>query len=90
MTHPMKCVSFSFFQDGYCHSKNITEKVKLSGFVNVPPNDVNALKIAIAKHGPISISIDASHRTFSFYAHGVYYDPTCGKFFSFSFEVKLQ
>lgn len=51
---------------------------KITGFVNVTPRSVDALKIAIAKHGPISIAIDASHKTFSFYSHGVYYDPTCG------------
>lgn len=31
--------------------------------------------MAIFKHGPISVAIDASHRTFSFYANGVYYEP---------------
>lgn len=41
--------------------------------------DANALKVAVVKHGPISVAIDASHRTFSFYANGVYYDPKCGK-----------
>ena len=51
----------------------------MTGFVNVKSGDPNALKIAIAKHGPVSISIDASHKTFSFYSNGVYYEPSCGK-----------
>ncbi|XP_017887967.1 digestive cysteine proteinase 1 [Ceratina calcarata] len=65
-------------QDGYCHVDNTTLIVKITGFVNVTPGDPEAMKIAIAKHGPISISIDASHKTFSFYSHGVYYEPSCG------------
>jgi len=55
----------------------------ITGFVNVTPRNVEALKIAIAKHGPISVAIDASHKTFSFYSHGVYYDPVCGKIYKF-------
>ncbi|XP_012224399.2 digestive cysteine proteinase 1 [Linepithema humile] len=66
-------------QDGYCHiNNNLTLTAKITGYVNVTPNNVNALKIAIAEHGPISIAIDARLKTFSFYANGVYYDPTCG------------
>ncbi|XP_011499538.1 PREDICTED: digestive cysteine proteinase 1 [Ceratosolen solmsi marchali] len=65
-------------QDGYCHISNVTQIAKLKGFVNVKPADINALKLAIFKHGPISVAIDASHKTFSFYSNGVYYEPSCG------------
>lgn len=65
-------------QDGYCHINNVTLTAKITGFVNVKSGDPNALKIAIAKHGPISVAIDASHKTFSFYSNGVYYDKNCG------------
>ncbi|CAK9805575.1 Counting factor associated protein D [Anthophora plagiata] len=65
-------------EDGYCHIDNVKKTGKITGFVNVTSGDVNAMKIAIAKHGPISVAIDASHKTFSFYSHGVYYDSTCG------------
>ena len=40
--------------------------------------DETALKVAIAMHGPIAVGIDASHRSFSFYANGVYFEPQCG------------
>lgn len=72
---------FFYSKDGYCHVNNVTLTAKMTGFVNVTPRDPDALKVAIAKHGPISIAIDASHKTFSFYSHGVYYDPACGEFF---------
>ncbi|XP_003494144.1 digestive cysteine proteinase 1 [Bombus impatiens] len=65
-------------QDGYCHINNATVTAKITGYVNVTSGDANALKVAIAKHGPISVAIDASHKTFSFYSHGVYYDESCG------------
>ena len=51
----------------------------MTGFVNVTSGDLDALKAAIAAHGPISVGIDASHRSLSFYANGVYYEPNCGK-----------
>ncbi|XP_014231690.1 cathepsin L isoform X1 [Trichogramma pretiosum] len=65
-------------QDGYCHVKNVTQIAKLKGFVNVKTGDIDAMKLAIFKHGPISVAIDASHKTFSFYSNGVYYEPSCG------------
>ncbi|OXU23840.1 hypothetical protein TSAR_007465 [Trichomalopsis sarcophagae] len=65
-------------QDGYCHIKNVTQIAKLKGFVNVDTNNVDAMKLALFKHGPISVAIDASHKTFSFYSNGVYYEPACG------------
>jgi len=64
--------------DGYCHADNATKAVKITGYVNVTSGDEDALKLAIFKHGPISVAIDASHKTFSFYANGVYYEPKCG------------
>lgn len=64
-------------QDGYCHSDNVPKVAKISGFVNVTSNDPNAFKIALVNNGPLSVAIDASHKTFSFYSHGVYYEPEC-------------
>lgn len=61
-------------QDGYCHVNNVTLVASIKGWVNVTSNDQNAMKMAILKHGPISVAIDASHKTFSFYSNGVYYD----------------
>ncbi|CAH1773564.1 unnamed protein product [Owenia fusiformis] len=65
-------------QDGMCRSRNVTSTVKVTNYVNVTSGDEAALKMAIAKHGPISVAIDASHKSLSFYANGVYYEPECG------------
>lgn len=54
--------------------------------MNVTSGDPNALKVALAKHGPISIAIDASVPTFTFFSNGVYYDPKCGKLYTLKNE----
>lgn len=64
--------------DGYCHFNQETASVQLTGYVNVTPYDVLALKTALLNEGPISIGIDAAHKSLVFYANGVYYEPTCG------------
>lgn len=45
--------------------------------MNVTSGSNEALRVAIAKHGPISVSIDAGHKSLSFYSYGVYYEPQC-------------
>ncbi|XP_074042296.1 digestive cysteine proteinase 1 [Leptinotarsa decemlineata] len=65
-------------QDGYCHADKVSKVAKITGWVNVTTNNENALRLALVNHGPISVAIDASHRTFSFYSNGVYYDKECG------------
>lgn len=64
-------------QDGFCHvnDKNVTLVAPITGWVNVTSGSHNAMKVALLKHGPISVAIDASHKTFSFYSHGVYFEP---------------
>ena len=64
--------------DGYCHFSNISIGAQLTGYVNVTPYDVLALKTALVNEGPISIGIDAAHKSLVFYANGVYYEPDCG------------
>jgi len=64
--------------DGNCHFGEVTPTVQLKGFVNVTSGDLNALKVALYKYGPISVGIDAAHPSLSFYSHGVYYEPKCG------------
>jgi len=65
-------------QNDYCHFKRagVINGAQLSSYVNLTGEA--ALMDAIANVGPISISIDASLKTFDFYQSGVYYDPACG------------
>lgn len=63
--------------DGMCHDKDVNKVVQISGFYNVTPHNPEALKHAIYNYGPVTVAIDASRPTFTFYSHGVYYDESC-------------
>ena len=52
--------------------------LQIQNYVNVTSGDLDALKVAIAKHGPVSVGIDAAHKSLSFYSDGVYFEPECG------------
>ncbi|CAF1140553.1 unnamed protein product [Adineta steineri] len=65
-------------EDSFCHHDSAMKGAKILGYVNVTESDEEALKIAIAKKGPVSVAIDAAHKSFVFYASGVYYEPDCG------------
>ena len=47
------------------------------GYVGIPAGDEQALREAVAVHGPVSVAIDAGRPTFQFYHSGVYDDPGC-------------
>lgn len=63
--------------DGKCHDNETPKTVQISGFYNVTRGDPEAMKHAIVNYGPVTIAIDASQPTFTFYSHGVYYDDKC-------------
>ncbi|CAF1256836.1 unnamed protein product [Adineta steineri] len=65
-------------EDSFCHHDNTTKGTKILGYVNITEGDEEALRIAIATKGPVSVAIDAAHKGFLFYASGVFYDPDCG------------
>lgn len=63
--------------DGKCHADTVAKSVKIGGFYNITINDAEAMKAALYYHGPVSIGVDASQKTFTFYSYGIYYDPKC-------------
>jgi len=65
--------------DGRCHynDSNVNMGLSIQNYYNLNKSDSNALKVALVNHGPISVAIDASQETFTFYSKGVYYDKKC-------------
>ncbi|XP_059494530.1 procathepsin L-like isoform X2 [Stegostoma tigrinum] len=43
----------------------------------IQPNSEHQLAAAVAEVGPISVAVDAKHRSFQLYKAGVYYEPNC-------------
>jgi len=64
-------------QDSYCRLDQADMGLKIKGWVNVTSGSNEALKFAIASRGPVSVAIDASHKSLSFYSNGVYYEEEC-------------
>uniref|UniRef100_A0A8C5EVJ1 Cathepsin S-like n=1 Tax=Gouania willdenowi TaxID=441366 RepID=A0A8C5EVJ1_GOUWI len=48
-----------------------------TGYSFLPKGDEDALRIALATIGPISVAVDSSRPAFHFYRNGVYQDQTC-------------
>ncbi|KAJ3609791.1 hypothetical protein NHX12_024301 [Muraenolepis orangiensis] len=64
--------------NGLCHLNQSQMIARIQSYTNVTSGDAEALKLALFKNGPVAVSIDASHLSFVFYSHGVYYEPACG------------
>ncbi|XP_053625279.1 cathepsin S-like [Plodia interpunctella] len=59
-------------RDGFCKIDNMTRTYTIKGFTDITPNSINAIKVALVNHGPITTSVHASNE-FSLYAGGVFY-----------------
>lgn len=64
-------------KQGPCAYNPKTVGARIKGSVAIPSGNENALKKAVATVGPISVSIDSSHKSFQSYGDGVYYEPQC-------------
>ena len=64
-------------QDGKCHFANATVGAQITGYVKPQSFNGTALQLALLEQ-PVAVNIDASHKSFGFYGHGVYYEPECG------------
>ena len=63
--------------DGKCKADKTSKNAKITGYVNVPENDPEALKAAIAKQ-PVSVAVQADSFAFQFYKSGVVTGTSCG------------
>ena len=63
-----------------CHYNQSVCGTMISAYANTQSGSIPDLLLAIYEKGPISVAIDASHKSFSFYSNGVYYEPTCGRY----------
>jgi len=64
-------------KDDKCRYNPATKGATDVGFVDIPENDEEKLKEAVANIGPISVAIDAGHLSFQLYKSGVYDEPAC-------------
>ncbi|GBL74964.1 Cathepsin L, partial [Araneus ventricosus] len=64
-------------EDGTCHFKKSAVGATVTGYVDIPTGDEEALKTAVATVGPISVAIDASQDSFQSYQDGIYVEPEC-------------
>jgi cathepsin L len=63
--------------EGKCKFNKALAVVTCSGYVDIPSQDENALKEALATIGPVSVAIDATEEKFMLYKEGVFVDDTC-------------
>jgi cathepsin L len=60
-----------------CHFDKQSIGADDTGFVDLPEGSEEQLKVAVATQGPVSVAIDAGHRSFQLYKQGVYYEKQC-------------
>ncbi|XP_052741893.1 digestive cysteine proteinase 1 [Bicyclus anynana] len=65
-------------KENWCHLRNMTSVHKIKGFAAVPLLSVNAMKVALYKYGPVTVTINANDNV-DVYHSGIFYDPTCNK-----------
>ena len=64
-------------QDGTCRFRRADVGATDTGFVDIPEGNEEALMMAVATVGPVSVGLDASRMTFHEYRHGIYEDEHC-------------
>jgi cathepsin L len=60
-----------------CRYKSNSIGATLTGYTKIAPGSEDRLQQAVGTIGPVSICIDASHRSFQSYKSGVYNEPAC-------------
>ncbi|XP_048749303.2 procathepsin L-like [Ostrea edulis] len=64
-------------KDGLCKFKESDVGATDTGFVDIPHQSEEKLAEAVATVGPISVAMDAGHKSFQLYKEGVYKEPAC-------------
>ncbi|XP_072338895.1 cathepsin L2-like isoform X1 [Scyliorhinus torazame] len=64
-------------KNGDCKSNKNYIVASCKGVRMIPKNSETDLAAAVATVGPISVSIDAEHRSFMLYKSGIFYEPHC-------------
>lgn len=65
--------------DRKCQFNPNTVGATATGYVDIERMSENALLQAVGTIGPISVAIDASHKSFQHYKKGVYNEPACSQ-----------
>ena len=60
-----------------CKFDRASVGASVTGYVDLPKGDEEALAMAVAAHGPISVAVDSNPLSFLFYSHGIYDDAKC-------------
>ena len=60
-----------------CQYNSAESGATLRNWVDITSEDEDALQVAVATQGPISVAIDASQSSFQLYSSGVYSEPKC-------------
>jgi len=63
--------------DGHCKYDASLVVGHCTGFVDIKRNDEKDLAKAVASVGPVSVAIDAGHRSFQLYKGGIYNERQC-------------
>ena len=71
---------------GACYENHDLAVVSVSSYINVIPNDVEQLKIAVSQ-GPVAAAIAASDDAFMFYSGGVIQEGTCGDMLDYAVTI---
>jgi len=66
-------------EQGPCRFQSQFVGAKVKAYTLVEKNE-EALKSAVATVGPISVAMDASHRSLQFYNGGIYSEPACSSY----------
>merc|ERR1711962_1922360 len=64
-------------RQGHCHFHADTTAATLSSWKDIRRGSESDLQAAVSQQGPVAVAIDAGHRGFQMYKHGIYYDSYC-------------